>query len=108
MVGYDLLNEPQPGMLGVQNPQLVQQYLNPFYQRAIDQLRQIDSRHIALFQPVIGSPPYNATVGRDDVAYAPHFYPRVRQFLIRNDTSTEDYPQLVQRLDSEAQSNQAA
>jgi hypothetical protein len=107
VLGYDLLNEPELGNLKMQDPQFVQQYLNPFYERIIDAFRQIDTQHVAIFQPVIGSPPYDANVSRDNVVFAPHFYPQVKQYLQTHDATTNNYPQLVQQLNGQAQNNHA-
>jgi endoglycosylceramidase len=42
VVGYDLLNEPEKGNLGVSDSDFLTQYVNPFYQRATDDLRKTD------------------------------------------------------------------
>lgn len=84
VIGYDLLNEPHIGDLGVSEEVFVQDYLTPFYQKTIDELRTIDSKHLALIQPGFGGVAqdtgdiiylsYNIPVERPNVGYAPHFY----------------------------------
>ncbi len=80
VIGYDLLNEPEMGSLSLTPDQFQSQYLTPFYQKAIAELRTVDTRHIAFFQPQY-MPPHgdiaylNPPQNLSETAYAPHFYP---------------------------------
>jgi hypothetical protein len=107
VVGYDLLNEPEPGDLGVSTETFIADYLNPFYRRVIDDLRRTDARHLAFFQPPFGSPPYRAPLQRPGVVYTPHFYPNLPNYLRRGDFSTSAYAPELQRFLSEASLHQA-
>lgn len=107
VVGYDLLNEPEPGDLGVSPETFIADYLNPFYRRVIDDLRRTDARHLAFFQPPFGSPPYRAPLQRPGVVYTPHFYPNLPNYLRRGDFSTSAYAPELQRFLSEASLHQA-
>jgi endoglycosylceramidase len=115
VVGYDLLNEPQKGTLGVDDASFVATYVNPFYQMAIDQLRAIDAQHLAFFQPpylaregqYLPYGPYAASIARPRVVYAPHFYPNLTGYLRNKDYSTAQYASAFQRYVNEAQANNA-
>lgn len=65
------------------------QYLNPFYDKAIDKLRSIDSNDLAMIQPPLQSKTYQISVNRDQVVYAPHFYPNLRDYLVGRYITTE-------------------
>lgn len=112
VVGYDILNEPHSGDITV-GDDFISTYLNPFYQKAIDELRQIDQNHIVFIQPPLASPPvnkktgdviylpYNKPISRSNVAYAPHFYVNIKKYDI------ERYPALMERYINEAQIHKA-
>ncbi len=79
VLGYDLMNEPFGGTreLAFEGPTLT-----PFYQRLIDAIRQVDTRHWIFAEPA--SVPANqglaSSLGalhdtRGKVAFAPHLYP---------------------------------
>ena len=57
--GYDLLNEPDKGNIDVSDEQFVVEFLIPFYQKMIDELRKIDQTRPALFQPALGEFDFN-------------------------------------------------
>lgn len=107
VVGYDLLNEPETGSLKLPEDQFVKEYLNPFYQKIIDQLRTIDQKHLAIYQPLIGAKPYTANLNRQGIVFAPHYYPNAANYLKFGDLSTTDYNSIMTRLVSEASLNQA-
>lgn len=107
VIGYDLLNEPMKGNLNVSDDEFVTKYLNPFYQKAIDSLRRLDQKHLALFQPLIGAPPYQAKINRSGVVFAPHYYPNIINYLRSSDLSTAEYQPLMARLAEEAKTNNA-
>lgn len=83
VVGYDLLNEPNPGLLVGFNDYLL---LGKYYGRAIDAIRAAEGRtpggfsHIAFFEPsVITGPlafpgPVPGFSGDRNSVYAPHLY----------------------------------
>ncbi len=68
VLGYDLMNEPSPGsmndvteLLGLANPDgphsvFDQTRLQPFYQRLIDRLREVDNESWIFFEPRYGAP----------------------------------------------------
>ncbi len=110
VLGYDLLNEPQIGSLGADDTTFVTKYLNPFYQKAIDQLRTIDSSHVAFFQPPFDSRTddylaYPARIARPNAAYAPHFYPNYRNYQASQDFSVTGYDTMLNRYLSEGAAN---
>jgi hypothetical protein len=80
VVGYDLLNEPHMGAVSMSAGQFEATYLNPFYEKAIAALRQLDPRHIAFFQPLEHtsqpSYPYVVPLHGSELSYAVHFYPK--------------------------------
>jgi hypothetical protein len=106
VVGYDLVNEPQQGSLKLDDTTFETQYLNPFYGKAIDKLRTIDKQHLAFFQPPYQSHAYQVPLNRDQVVYAPHFYPNFREYLAGKYVTT-DYEPTMQRYLSEAALNKA-
>ena len=106
VVGYDLLNEPQEGTLNLSDASFESQYLNPFYVKEIGQLRSIDSHHIAFFQPPLEAASYLVPLNQPQIAYAPHFYPNLRDFFSGRWT-TSGYQPLMQRFLSEAAAQNA-
>lgn len=88
VVGYDLLNEPEMGQLGLSEQEFQSRYLTPFYEKAIAELRATDTRHIAFFQPEFephqGGVPYYQPPHLSQTAYAPHFYPKHPDFSTAN------------------------
>ncbi len=108
VVGYDMLNEPHPGDIIVADEDFISDYLNRFYQKAIDELRRIDEDHVVFIQPPLASVPvdrrtgditylpYNEPISRDNVAYAPHFYVNIHKY------DTDSYPALMDRYIHEA------
>lgn len=77
VAGYDLLNEPNPGMTPGVNDYAT---LGLFYRRAIDAIRSVDKRHMVFFEPaVITGPlatpgPLPGFSGDRNLVYAPHLY----------------------------------
>ena len=79
VVGYDILNEPDPGITpGVNDYTL----LGTFYRRAIAAIRSVDSRHTIFFEPSVlfrplatpGPLPMPGFTRDKNLAYAPHLY----------------------------------
>jgi endoglycosylceramidase len=77
VAGYDLLNEPNPGMTpGVNDYAL----LGVFYGRAITAIRSVDTTHAVFFEPaVITGPlptpgPLVVPTADQNLVYAPHLY----------------------------------
>jgi hypothetical protein len=103
VLGYDLLNEPEPGTLATGNSTFVASYLTPFYRSAIDALRTIDQRHLALFQPPKSWPMYPTPLERPQAVYAPHYYPNLLDYLYQGVLSTSQYAPLLQSLEDQAQ-----
>ncbi|HDH97483.1 MAG TPA: hypothetical protein ENF73_07135, partial [Proteobacteria bacterium] len=81
VIGYDLLNEP---FFGTSMPAYCHpygfdyQYLQPFYERLIAAIREVDSKRICFFEPNIlkggGLPSFIGRMGFDNIAFAPHYY----------------------------------
>ena len=101
VVAFDLLNEPSMGNLGMDQTSFQDQFLTPFYERAVAALRTIDGKHMAFIQPeaepghgiqAYAKPPRNLA----NIAYAPHFYPA------HAGVSTADFQSLLDRFRQEA------
>jgi endoglycosylceramidase len=107
VIGYDLLNEPEQGTLGLDNKTFVEQYVNPFYQKAIDALHQVDPDKLAYIQPPFKVLSYDEVpIERDGVVYAPHFFAGIWGYVVTSSSSTQGYEQLMNRfiLDAAAHS----
>ena len=96
VLGYDIINEPHPGsandpieLLGEENPagphpDFDVDYFQPFYQRVIDRIRQVDNDGWIFYEPRYGAPaggtPSYMGVLSDPrpegnrLVYAPHLY----------------------------------
>jgi endoglycosylceramidase len=77
LLGYDVLNEPNPGLVGP--PGVFEGlYLRPFYIRAVDAIRASDPHALVFVEPPIyrdflaPTPPLR--VPRANVVYEPHLY----------------------------------
>jgi hypothetical protein len=51
VIAYDLFNEPASGTLGVE---ATSDYLYPFFERLIGEIKTVDSNHIFIYQPIAG------------------------------------------------------
>ncbi len=77
VAGYDLLNEPNPGMTPGVNDYAT---LGLFYRRAIKAIRDVDPKHMIFFEPaVVTGPlatpgPLPGFSGDRNLVYAPHLY----------------------------------
>lgn len=110
VIGYDILNEPCKGDFAVSDEDFIL-HLNTFYQKALDELQQIND-HIGFIQPPLASPavdkktgailymPYTEPISRS-VVYAPHFYVNVRMYDINN------YSKLLEKYLNEAKIHNA-
>lgn len=95
VVGYDIMNEPHPGsMFDVEevlmrqdsevSPRFDADHLHPFYQRAINAIREADTEKFVFFEPRYGSPGNGSPSwlpplvdpreGESRLVYAPHLY----------------------------------
>lgn len=96
VLGYDIMNEPHPGSmfdaLEAVNPELESEdarrfdveRLHPFYQRAIEAIREVDSDGWIFFEPRYGGPANGGRSylpplrdprkGAPRLVYAPHLY----------------------------------
>lgn len=77
VIGYDLFNEPNPGYLalpGIFDPD----YLKPFYEELIDEIRAIDPHHLLFYEPSLNHsllfPSQLGRIDRPNLVYAPHLY----------------------------------
>lgn len=80
VIGYDILNEPHQG---TDTEPFQEDYLFPYYRRAVKELRKIDSEALLCFQPGITISGYGPLPKLDDpsILYVPHFYPaRLEQY----------------------------
>jgi hypothetical protein len=69
---YELFNEPPRGTLTTQE---AASYLNPFYNKLIDQIRTIDSNHILFYEPIGGYSTSTAQLlNKLNMAFSFHFY----------------------------------
>lgn len=96
VIGYDIINEPHPGSdfdaaeaVGIDSPdspspEFDKNKLQPFYQRMINAIREVDQEHWIAFEPRYGAPGNGSPsffTGLDDpreghprLMYAPHLY----------------------------------
>ena len=72
MVGYDILNETNPGS---NTPHFNHDFLLPFYRRVLAALREVDAEKLLLFQPSLKADDSLEPLGGERVVFAPHFYP---------------------------------
>jgi len=77
IAGYDLLNEP-PVYVSVA-PDLSASNVYAFYLKVIQSVRQVDQNHMILLEPCWGADschtPPSAFPVKDNIVWAPHFYP---------------------------------
>ena len=103
VVGYDLLNEPFPGSRLLQLDDFDRDYFQPFYEKLISSLLQVDSDHLFFLEPdamrtnFLGESGFPSgfskfPIAQDKLVFAPHFYdPDV--------TVTLDYDGDISRLE---------
>lgn len=79
LLGYDLMNEPNPGFL--LGGRFTRRRLVPFYQQLVAAVRQLDAEHLLLLEPDLlrdGTwPPvraWRAFSGMQRLCYEPHMY----------------------------------
>lgn len=111
VIGYDIMNEPHPGSdfdaLEALNPMIEsadsrlfdETKLHPFYQRAIDAIREVDSDGWIFFNPRYGSPGNGGPSfipllndprkGNARIVYAPHLYSVTLEGSGRYDEETD-------------------
>ncbi|RME51869.1 MAG: hypothetical protein D6795_07570, partial [Deltaproteobacteria bacterium] len=53
LLGYDLFNEPYFGSHGFVTGKFERRYLQPFYERAIREIREVDDRNVVFYEPKI-------------------------------------------------------
>ncbi len=84
IVGYDIMNEPFPGTT-FNLDEFDEKYLQPFYDKAISSIFEVDTQHIIFIEPnamrtnVLAGVGFPSTLKFDQntvshLAYAPHFY----------------------------------
>lgn len=72
IVSFDLFNEPSRGWL---SPQQHAQYLYPFYEYLISEIREIDSNRLLNYQPTGGwGTPYARLIDKPNITFSFHFY----------------------------------
>jgi endoglycosylceramidase len=83
VAGYDLFNEPNPGLLGAAPGKFEEKILRPFYRKLIETIRAVDRKHIIFYEPVVirGNLFKGANIrcklGKlegDNLVYIPHLY----------------------------------
>jgi endoglycosylceramidase len=79
ILGYDLLNEPFPGLMPVTRiAEFEKDVLTPFYSRVIEGIRKEDSVHLVFVEPTatkgLGVKGGLEHPGDPAVVYAPHYY----------------------------------
>ena len=112
VLGYDLMNEPHPGSMfdapeaiglpplpNSKSPQFDRTRLRPFYQRAINRIRQEDPDGWIFFEPRYGAPGNGAPSflgviedprgGDKRVAMAPHLYSVMLEANLRYDAQAD-------------------
>lgn len=78
VVGYDILNEPFPGLKDIKTFEA--EILTPFYRKIINAIREIDKEHLIFFEPNIFKPTGVRSyisiedLGDDKLVWAPHYY----------------------------------
>ena len=85
VLGYDLLNEPFPGSRLIQLDDFDRDSFQPFYERLISSLLQVDQDHLFFFEPNAMRTNFLAgsgfpsgfskfSTGQGKLVFAPHFY----------------------------------
>ena len=74
IIAYDLFNEPPRG--GILRTSEVASYLYPFYERLMTEIRNIDSNHIIIYQPMPGDAgvKYARKLDFSNLVFSFHFY----------------------------------
>ncbi len=113
IVGYDIMNEPFPGTTF--NPdEFDEKYLQPFYDKAISSITEIDSKHIIFIEPNAMRTNVLAGVGLPsalefdkntlrNLAYAPHFYDPATTANYRYDNNKRRLKDAIQAIYDDAE-----
>ncbi len=73
VLGYDLFNEPPQGSLGVDS---ASNYLYSFIERLIGEIRNVDSNHIFIYEPILGRWDYAPRfLDTPNTIFSIHIYP---------------------------------
>ncbi len=111
VVGFDIMNEPFPGTTF--NPdEFDQKYFQPFYDKAISTIAEVDSEHIIFIEPnamrtnVLAGGGTLLQFDRNAVkrlAYAPHFYDPATTANYRYDNNINRLRNTIQAVHDDAE-----
>lgn len=111
VAGYDLLNEPFPGSLYLNNDLFDKSFIQPFYEEIIKQIRRVDQNHIIFLEPNAvrtnvlaprGFPSAWKPFPFNNLVLAPHFYDPVVTMKVRYDKDKTRLAQAMQVLKEES------